>query len=80
MSQGARNWPFFTWTARPVRGRGHQQIGLPGQEGRDLQQIADLGRRRGLLRQVDVGRDRQARSSPSPARSMARPSASPGPR
>lgn len=38
----------------------HQQIGLPGQKGGDLQEIADLGRGRGLFRKMDVCRYRQA--------------------
>ncbi len=67
MSPGAMNWPFFTCTARPVlRGR-HQQIGLPGEERGDLQQVADLADRRGLLRLVDVGRHRQAGRCRGPA-------------
>ena len=46
---------------RPAgRRRGQQQIGLPGEEGGDLQQVADLGHRRRLVRLVDVGGHRQA--------------------
>ena len=54
------NWPFFTLTARPVWAAASKQVGLPGEERRDLQQLAHLGGRRGLGRLVDVGRHRQA--------------------
>ncbi len=42
------------------RRRGQQQIGLPAQEGRDLQHVDGLGHRCALLRLVHVGQDRQA--------------------
>ena len=41
-------------------GRRHEQIGLPGQKGGDLQEIADLGRGRRLFRKMDVRGHRQA--------------------
>ena len=41
--------------------RGNQQIGLPGQEGRDLNQITNHCRRCGLAWFVNIGGDRQAR-------------------
>ena len=47
-------------TARPVRGRGDEQIGLPAEERRDLQDVGDLGGGGGLRRLVDVGQDRHA--------------------
>ena len=84
MSQGARNWPFLTLMARPVFGRGHEQIGLAAQEGRDLQHIDRLGDGRALLGQMHVGQhraaialahlgeDRQARLEPQPARALDR--------
>ncbi len=59
MSLGAMNWPFFTCTARPGLGGRHQQVGLPRQERRNLQQRAHLGRRGRLVRFVNIGRHRQ---------------------
>ena len=47
---------------RARRGRrGHQQIGLARQKGRNLDHIAHVRHRRSLVRFVDVGRHRQAR-------------------
>ena len=46
MSSGARNWPFFTFTTRPVRAAADDQIGLARQERRDLQHVGDLGHAR----------------------------------
>ena len=60
MSQGARNWPFLTLTARPVSAAATQQVGLAAEEGRDLQHVDDLGDRRALLGLVHVGEHRQA--------------------
>ena len=60
MSQGARNWPFLTLTTRPVCGSGDQKVGLPAQEGRDLQHVDDLGDRRALRGLVHVGEHRHA--------------------
>ena len=54
------NWPFLTLTALPVLARGQEQVGLPGQERRDLQQVAHLAGGLGLAAFVDVGRHRQA--------------------
>ena len=45
MSQGARNWPFFTLIALAGLAGGEQQVGLAAEEGRDLQHIDRLGRR-----------------------------------
>ncbi|MCY1434802.1 hypothetical protein D9M71_508740 [compost metagenome] len=39
-------------------GHRHDQIGLPREEGRQLDDVADLGHRGGLERLVDVGDDR----------------------
>ena len=63
MSQGAMNCPFLTLTARPVRPAAWMQVGLPGQESRYLEQIADLGHRRRLMAFMDVRGDRQAGAS-----------------
>ena len=46
MSSGARNWPFFTLSGLPVRAGGQDEIGLPAEEGRDLQHVDHLGHRR----------------------------------
>ena len=63
MSQGARNWPFLTLTARPVLRRRDQEIGLPAQEGRDLQHVDRLGDARALRGLVHVGQHRHAELS-----------------
>ena len=60
MSQGARNWPFFTLMARPVAPGGQQQVGLAAEEGGDLQHVHRLGRRGALLGGVHVGERGQA--------------------
>ena len=60
MSQGARNWPFLTWTAAPVAGGRRQEIGLATQERRDLQDVDGLGHRLALVALVDVGDHRAA--------------------
>jgi hypothetical protein len=39
---------------------GHEQVGLPREERRDLQDVGDRGRRRRLAGLVDVGEDRQS--------------------
>jgi len=57
MSAGATNCPFLTLTARPV---------LAAEKRRYLQQIADLPRGDGLLRQVDVGGHRQTGGGANP--------------
>ena len=59
MSSGAMNWPFLTFTARPVARGGDDQVGLAAEEGGDLQHVADLGRRLALRRLVHVGEHRQ---------------------
>ena len=80
MFSGARNCPFFTFTALPVRRGGDEQVGLAAEEGRDLQHVDDLAHRRGLLgalwKSVSTG---TPTSRPTSAR-MARPSSRPGPR
>ena len=43
---------------------GHDQVGLPGEERRNLQDVDDLGGRRRLRRLVDVGQDRHAGVAP----------------
>ena len=46
---------------RPAGGRGRQeQVGLPGEKGGDLHQVAHLAHRRRLARLVDVGGHRQS--------------------
>ena len=60
MSQGARNCPFFRLTARPVAGRGLDQVGLARQQSRYLEHIHDLRTGPGLRRFVHVGQHRQA--------------------
>ena len=55
MSQGARNCPFLTLTARPVRAGGDQQVGLAAQEGGDLQHVDRLRGERALRGLVHVG-------------------------
>ena len=79
MSQGARNWPFFTLIALAGLARGEQQVGLAAQEGRDLQHIDRLGGRRALLRRMHIGQHRQAGRSRTSA-SIAEPLAMPMPR
>ena len=74
------NWPFLTIDRPAGLGGGGQQVGLPGEEGRDLQQIADLGRRGGLRRLVNVGHHRQARRFLDPPTGFRAPLPSPGPR
>ena len=58
---------------------GDEQIGLPAEEGGDLQHVDDLRRRRALLGQMHVGEDRQARSPRARVERGESPS-SPGPR
>ena len=60
MSQGARNWPFLTCSAAPVRAAAAQQVGLPAEERRDLQHVDRLGHRLALVALVDVGQHRAA--------------------
>ncbi len=74
------NWPFLTFTARPVRRGGDQEVGLPAEEGRDLEHVAHLGRGLALRRLVDVGEDRQPGRRRAPRRGSAGPRRSPGPR
>ena len=47
-------------TARPLLPASTNRIGLPAQEGRNLQNVANFGRRGDLTRLVDVGENRQA--------------------
>ena len=61
MSRGARNWPFLTLTGLPGLRGGHEQIGLPAEKRRNLQDVDDLGRRRRVRRLVNVGEHRQRR-------------------
>ena len=84
MSQGARNWPFLTLTALPVLRGGDQQIGLPAQEGRDLQHVdgwrdaralrglVHVGEHRHFQRVADFGEDRERRVEPDAARGFGR--------
>ena len=44
--------------------RGDEQVGLPAEERRNLQDVGDLGGRRRLRRLVDVGEDRHAELRP----------------
>ena len=44
----------------PGGGRGGEEVGLPRQKRRNLEDVDDLGHRRGLRRVVDVGQDRDA--------------------
>ena len=60
MSQGARNCPFLTLTARPVRAAAIEKIGLAAEEGGNLQRVDRLGHARALGALVNVGDDRQA--------------------
>jgi hypothetical protein len=59
MSHGARNWPFFTLTARPSR-RGDQEVGLAAEERRDLQHVDDLRGGAHCSLAVHVGQDGDA--------------------
>jgi len=59
------------------RGGGGEQIGLPRQERRDLQDVGDLGRGRRLRRLVNVGEDRHA-GSLADAAEHAQPFGEPG--
>ena len=84
MSQGARNWPFFTLTALPGFGGGDQQIGLPAQERRDLQYVdrwrdaralrgvVHVGEHRNFQCVADFGEDRQRRVEADAARTLGR--------
>ncbi len=60
MSQGARNCPFLTLTVAPGLCRGNEKVGLPREEGRDLQDVHDLCHFRALPRLVHVRQHRQA--------------------
>jgi hypothetical protein len=64
VSQGAMNWAFFTWTMPPAAavafGRRDDEVGLAAQEGRDLDDIDDLGDRFGLAGLMQVSADRYA--------------------
>ena len=52
---------------RPAGGRGGQQdVGLPAEKRRNLEQVADLPGGGGLVRQMHVGRHRQAGRLPDP--------------
>ena len=80
MSCGARNWPFFTLTGLPVlRGR-HEQVGLAAQKRRNLQDVHDCRRRRGVRGLVNVGEHRQAGARFDVGRACAGPASRPGPR
>ncbi len=57
-----------------------EQVGLPAEEGRDLDDVQDLGRRLDLARSRGHRRGRERPLPPSPARRMASPFSSPGPR
>ena len=59
MSFGARNWPFLTLTARAGLRRGDEQIGLPGEERGNLQDVGDLAQPAPPGWLVNVGQDRQ---------------------
>ena len=66
---------------RPARGRRrHQQIGLPGEKGGDLQQVAHLGRPGPPAPASGCRWSPAGRSSPSPRRRTPGRAASPGPR
>ena len=62
ISAGERNWPFFTFTARPVAAAATQQVGLAAEEGGDLEHVGDLRGGLGLPGLVDVGDHRDADS------------------
>ena len=53
---GGQELGFFHMHRPAGCGRRHEQIGLPAQERGNLQQIANLGHRSGLMRFVDIGR------------------------
>ena len=59
---------------------GFEQVGLTRQERRNLQDVGDLGDRRGVRGLVDVGQDGDAGSLADARRASASPSSSPGPR
>ena len=71
MSCGATNCPFLMLTIAAGAARLQQQVGLPAQERRNLQDVGDFRRGPGLRGFVDVGQNRvalllQARQDPQP--------------
>ena len=54
MSQGARNCPLFHVDSAPSRCRSQQQIGLPAEKGRNLQDIDHLCHDLSLVTLVDI--------------------------
>ncbi len=60
VSSGERNWPFLTPIGAAGLRRGGDHVRLSAEEGRDLEDVEDLGGRRGLRGLVNVGEERQA--------------------
>ena len=60
MSQGARNWPFFTLTTLPVCAAATSRSVWRAQEGRDLQDVDRLRDGGALVALMHVGQNRQA--------------------
>jgi hypothetical protein len=54
-THGARNWPFFTFTTRPVFCGGFKEIGLAAEKSEDLPEIDVFRSDFRLFRGVDVG-------------------------
>ena len=81
MSSGAMNWPLLD-VDRLARSAAAavQEIGLPAEERRDLQDVQDARGLRGLFAARGCRRSRAAPSSRLTSARMSRPSSSPGPR
>ena len=59
MSRGATNWPFFTFTGRPLARARHDQVGLAAEERGDLEHVEHLGGGGDLGDVVHVGEYRE---------------------
>ena len=62
----------------PGARRGDDQIGLPREKRRNLEDVGDLGGGRGMRRLVDVGEDRRRRAFSLTRPRTRSPSSSPG--
>ncbi len=60
MSPGARNGPLLDVDGLARGRRGAEEVGLPAQEGRDLDHVKDAGGGFDLRRLMDVGQDGDA--------------------
>ena len=67
---GGQELAFFDIDHLAGPGRGHQQVGLAAEKGRDLQDVQDLGGGRHVGDLVDVGEDRQAHLGLDPGQDL----------